>query len=75
MSPLTIKAQSLKFKSKTPWSTAEEQKTKKIQEGHLEEGKVAKPVKCTKSNKAKQNGKEEQDGLKTKAKAQNKHSP
>jgi hypothetical protein len=60
MSPLTTKAQSLKFESKTPWSTARRlKKTKKAQEGHLEEGKLKKPTKGTKNGKAKQNGKKE----------------
>jgi hypothetical protein len=61
MSPLTTKAQSLKFESKTPWSTARRpKKPRKAQEGHLEEGKPQKPIKGTKSDKAKQNDKEEQ---------------
>jgi hypothetical protein len=60
MSPLTTKAQSLKFKSKIPWSTARRpKKASKAQEGHLEEGKPQKPTKGKKSGKAKQNGKEE----------------
>jgi hypothetical protein len=60
MNPLTTKAQSLKFKSKTPWSTARRPKNqRKAEEGHLEEGKPQNPVNDTKSGKAKQNGKEE----------------
>jgi hypothetical protein len=60
MSPLTTEAQSLKFKSKTPWSTTRRpKKPRKDQEGHLEEGRPQKPTKDTKSGKAKQNGKEE----------------
>jgi hypothetical protein len=60
MSPLTTKAQSLKFGSKIQWSTARRpKKPRKTQEGHLEEGKPQKPTKDKKSDKAKQNGKEE----------------
>jgi hypothetical protein len=60
MSPLTTKAQSLKFESKTLWSTARgPKKLRKAQEGYLEEGKPQKPANGTKSGKAKQNGKEE----------------
>jgi hypothetical protein len=60
MSPLTTKAQSLKFESKIPWSTARRpKKPRKAQEGHLEDGKPQKPTEGTKSDKAKQNGKEE----------------
>jgi hypothetical protein len=60
MSPLTTKAQSLKFESKTPWSTARRlKKLRKAQEGHLEEGKPQKPTKGTKNGKAKQNSKKE----------------
>jgi hypothetical protein len=60
MSPLTIKAQSLKFESKIPWSTARRsKKPRKAQEGHLEDGKPQKPTEGTKYGKAKQNGKEE----------------
>jgi hypothetical protein len=60
MSPLTIKAQSLKFKFKIPWSTARRpKKPKKTQEGHLEDGKPQKLTKCKKSDKANQNGKKE----------------
>jgi hypothetical protein len=60
MSPLTIKAQSLKFESKIPWSTARRSKRpRKAQECHLEEGRPQKPTKGTKSGKANQNGKEE----------------
>jgi hypothetical protein len=61
------------------WKT---KKPRKVQEGHLEEGTPQKPTKGTKSGKTKQNGKselrkssEEQERLKTKAKAQNQHSP
>jgi hypothetical protein len=57
MSPLTTKAQSLKFKSKTPWSTARRpKKPRKAEECHLEDGKPQKPANGTKSGKAKQNG-------------------
>jgi hypothetical protein len=60
MSPLTTKAQSLTFESKTPWSIARRPiKPRKAQKGHLEEGKPQKPTKGTKSGKAKQNGKKE----------------
>jgi hypothetical protein len=60
MSSLTTKAQSLKFESKTPWSTTRRpKKWRKAQEGHLDEGKPQKPTKGKKSGKAKQNGKEE----------------
>jgi hypothetical protein len=60
MSPLTTKAQSLKFESKIPWSTARRpKKPRKAQEGHLEEGKSQKSTKGTKSGKAKQNDKKE----------------
>jgi hypothetical protein len=60
MSPLTTKAQSLMFKSKTPWSIARRPKSQwKAQEGHLEEGKPQRSTKGMKSDKAKQNGKEE----------------
>jgi hypothetical protein len=60
MSPLTTKAQSLKFKSNTPWSIARRPiKPRKAQEGHLEEGKLQKPANGTKSGKAKQNGNQE----------------
>jgi hypothetical protein len=55
MSPLTTKAQSLKFKSKTPWSIDRRpKKTRKAQEGHLEDGKPQKPTKDKKSGKAKE---------------------
>jgi hypothetical protein len=57
---LTTKAQSLKFESKIPWSTARRpKKPRKAQEGHLEEGKPQKLTTGKKSGKAKQNGKEE----------------
>jgi hypothetical protein len=60
MSPLTTKAQSLKFESKTPWSTARRpKKPRKAQEGHIEEGKPQKLANDTKSGKAKQNGMKE----------------
>jgi hypothetical protein len=60
MSPLITKEQSLKFESKTPWSTAKRpKKLRKAQEGHLEDGKLQKPANGTKSGKAKQNGKKE----------------
>jgi hypothetical protein len=43
---LTTKAQSLKFESKAPWSTARRpKKPRKAQKGHLEEGKTAKASK------------------------------
>jgi hypothetical protein len=43
MSPLTTKAQSLKFESKTPLSTARgPKKSRNAQEGNLEEEKPAK---------------------------------
>jgi hypothetical protein len=43
MSPLITKAQSLKFESKTPWSTARRpKKARKAPEGHLEEEKTTK---------------------------------
>jgi hypothetical protein len=61
MSPLITKAQSLKFKSKIPWSTVRRpKKPRKAQESHLEEGKPQKATKGKKSGKAKQNSKEEQ---------------
>jgi hypothetical protein len=61
MSPLTTKAQSLKFKFKTPWSIARRpKKPRKAQEGLLEEGKSQKSTNDTKSGKVKQNGKQEQ---------------
>jgi hypothetical protein len=60
MSPLTTKAQSLKFKSKTPWSTARRpKKPRKAQEGHLKYGKPQKPANGTKNGKAKPNCKDE----------------
>jgi hypothetical protein len=52
------KSQSLKFKSKTPWSTARRpKKAKKAQEIYLDEGQPQKPTKGKKSGKVKQNGK------------------
>jgi hypothetical protein len=52
MSSLTIKAQSLMFESKTPWSTARgPKKPRKAQEGHLEDGKPQKPRKGKKAAK------------------------
>jgi hypothetical protein len=79
MSPLTTKAQSLKFKSKTPWSTARRTKNpRKAQECYLEEGKQQKPTKGTKSGKAKQNGKKSSKSiqkLKINTKTQNQHTP
>jgi hypothetical protein len=89
MSPLTTKAQSLKFESKTPWSTTRRpKKPRKAQEGHLEEGKPQKATNDTKSGKTKQNGKEElrrgqkskkssnsRQTLKISTKTQNQHSP
>jgi hypothetical protein len=60
MSPLTSKSQSLKFESKTPWSTTRRpQKLRKAQECHLEEEKPQKSANGIKSGKTKQNGKEE----------------
>jgi hypothetical protein len=57
MSPLTTKAQSLKFESKIPRSTARRpKKPRRDQEGHLEEGRPQKTSKSQKSGKAKQNG-------------------
>jgi hypothetical protein len=57
---MTIKAQSFKFESNIPWSTARRfKKIRKAQEGHLEEGISQKPTKVTKSSKVNQNGKEE----------------
>jgi hypothetical protein len=50
----------LKFESKILLSTARRpKKPRNAQVGHLEEGKPQKPIKYTKSGKAKQNGKEE----------------
>jgi hypothetical protein len=52
MSQLTTKEQSLKFESKTPWSTARwPKKTRKAQECHLEEGQPQKARKAAKPNK------------------------
>jgi hypothetical protein len=60
MSPLTTKSQSLKFESKTLWSTDRRpKKSRKAQEGHLKEGKSQKPTTGKKSVKAMQNGKKE----------------
>jgi hypothetical protein len=60
MSPLITKAQSLKFESKIPWSTARRpKKPRKAEEVHLEEGKSQKPTTSKKSGKAKQNGTKE----------------
>jgi hypothetical protein len=60
MSPLTSKAQSLKFESKTPWSIARRpKKPRKAHKSLLEEGKLQKPTNGTKSSNAKQNGKKE----------------
>jgi hypothetical protein len=54
MSPLTTKAQILKFKSNILRSIARRyKKSRKTQEGHLEEGKPQKPTKGTKSGKSK----------------------
>jgi hypothetical protein len=89
MSPLTTKAQSLKFESMIPWSTDRRpKKSRTAQKGHLEEGKPQKLSKSKKSGKAKQNGKEELERaqnskkslkstqkLKRARKAQNQHSP
>jgi hypothetical protein len=76
MSPLTTKAQSLKFESKTPRSTARRPKKPiKAKEGHLEERKSQNPANGTKSGKAKQNGKEELRKAQNKAKTQNQHFP
>jgi hypothetical protein len=53
MSPLTTKAQSLKFESKTPWSTDRRpKKPRKAQDGHLEEGKPQKPTKGKKKRQS-----------------------
>jgi hypothetical protein len=49
----------------------EDQKVKKAQEDHLEEGKPQKPTKDTKKAKSQK----EQERLKTGANAQNQHSP
>jgi hypothetical protein len=52
LSPLTTKAQSLKFESKTPWSIARKpKKPGKAKEGRLKEGKPQKPTKGTKAAK------------------------
>jgi hypothetical protein len=60
MSPLTTKAKSLKFESKTPRSTTRRpKKLRKAQEGHLEDGKPQEPANGTKNDKVKQNDKEE----------------
>jgi hypothetical protein len=60
MSPLTTKAQSLKFESKIPRSTARRpKKPRKAQECHLEDGKPQKPANDMKNGKAKQNGRKE----------------
>jgi hypothetical protein len=60
MSPLITKVQSLKFETKTPWSTARRPKnSRKAQECHIEEGKSQKLTKGTKNGKVKQNSKEE----------------
>jgi hypothetical protein len=89
MSPLITKAQSLKFESKTPWSTGRRpKKSRKAQQGHLEEGKPQKSTEDTKSSKAKKNGKKEIrkaqkskkssnsiQKFKISTKAQNQHSP
>jgi hypothetical protein len=88
MSPLTTKAQILKFESNILRSTARRyKKSRKTQEGHLEEGKPQKPTKGTKSGKAKKNGKKEQrksqnqhrnskeqENVKISTKSQNQHS-
>jgi hypothetical protein len=49
----------------------EDKRPRKTQECHLEEGKATKPTQGMKSGKSKQNDKEEQGMLKTKAKVQN----
>jgi hypothetical protein len=60
MSPLTTKAQSLKFESKTSRSTAKKpKKLRKAEEDHLVEEKATRPTKDTKSDKPSQNDKEE----------------
>jgi hypothetical protein len=52
MSPLVTKAQSLMFKSQTPWSIARKlKKSREVQEGRLEEGKPQKAKKAAKPNK------------------------
>jgi hypothetical protein len=79
MSPLTRKAQSLKFESKTLWSTARRpKKSRKTKEGHLEEGKPQKPIKRHEKRQSQskwqirvKKSSEEQEKLKIKAKAQN----
>jgi hypothetical protein len=58
------KAQSLNFESKTHEAQLEDQKPRKAQEGHLEEGKTTKPANGMKSGKIKQNGIEELRKLK-----------
>jgi hypothetical protein len=84
MSLLTTKVQSLKFEFKTSRSTARRpKKSRKAQEGHLEEVKPQKPVNGTESGKAMQNGKEElprqklklRQKLKISTKPQNQHPP
>jgi hypothetical protein len=76
MSPLTTKIQSLKFESKTPWSTPRRpKKPRKAQEGHLEQEKPQKPTKGMKSGNFKQKGKEELKKLKRARQAQNLDSP
>jgi hypothetical protein len=75
MSPLTTKAQSLKFESRIPLNTARRpKKPRTTQEGHLEEGKPQKPTRSRKSGKAKQTGKKSSKStqkLKRVRKAQN----
>jgi hypothetical protein len=52
MSPLTAKAKSLKFESKTPRSTTRRpKKLRKAQEGHLEDGKPQEPANGKKTAK------------------------
>jgi hypothetical protein len=43
----------LNFESKIHETQLEDQKPRKAQEGHLEEGKIAKPINGTKSSKPK----------------------
>jgi hypothetical protein len=56
---MTTKAQSLKFKLKIRSTARRPKKSRKVQEGHLEGGKLQKPANGMKSGKVKQNGKKE----------------
>jgi hypothetical protein len=52
MRPLTTKSTKFEVQIQDPWSRARRpKKPRKAQEGHLEEGKVARPTKGTKSGK------------------------